>query len=162
MSKSSNWRNVLVKKKTRKKNRLQSIFLSVGTFFMMFTLPGCFFNQTRSVKVAKASAQIHEYQARFTDMPFPFDANVQNKNLVTDYGDKVQFFIVFSTKMSLSDLQSLYHQEMEQLGWQERTLFEHDPQQFILVFEKPTKLCVITLQPHARTCTVKYHITTTF
>lgn len=129
---------------------------------MVCVLPGCFLNQTRSAKGVKASEQIHEYQARFTDMPFPFDANVQNKNLVTDCGDKVQFFVVFSTKTSLSDLHDLYHQDMEQLGWNEVALFANDPQQSVFVFEKPTKLCVITLQPHARTCTVKYHITTTF
>lgn len=123
-------------------------------------LPGCLLQQTRQGKSANASAPVHEYQARFTDMPFPFDAQVKNKNLVTDYGDKVQFFINFTTKMSLRDLRQLYHQEMEQLGWQQIASFEHDPQQIILVFEKPTKISVIAIQPHTQTCTIKYHITT--
>ena len=141
---------------------IKNIFFSVGSLFILCTLSGCFLQKTRAAKAAQASEKIHEYQARCTDMPFPFDANVQNKNLVTDYGDKVHVFVAFSTKTLFNDLLDLYHQDMEQLGWKEVALFTHDPQQSVFVFEKPTKLCVITLQQHKRSCTVTYHITTRF
>jgi hypothetical protein len=142
------------------KNRLHNTLFRVGSFLILVcALPGCFFERSRPVKVVAAVQQIHEYQARFTDMPFPFDANVQNKNLVTNSGDKVQFFIIFSTKMSSAELQQLYHCEMEQLGWRKIALFDQDPQQLVLVFEKPTKLCVVTIELHTYKRVVKYHIT---
>jgi hypothetical protein len=80
-------------------------------------------------------------------MPFPFDVHIQNdKNLVFPMEDKVQFFISFTTRATYDELKDLYRIEMEQLGWREVALFDHDAQQWLFMFEKPTKRCTIILR----------------
>lgn len=163
------------------------IFLVV--FIAVFSLlSGCTLRSRKYLEKPHSSRThpdlLNEYQARFSDIPFPFDGEIikEKRRNKLDSGlmsqafleqdnlddAKAQFFVITClTNLPLSDLRLLYHIEMEQLGWRERAFFPdispdqiHNDFGFTFIFEKPDKkLCVITAQEGERIMNKKNHKT---
>lgn len=149
---------------------------------IMVMMPGCVYN---SGKIATKDCMIsQEYQARFSDIPFPFDAEIvleedmlKDEGLSPAYGVEADSFIITMhpivclTHASISELCSFYRQEMEQLGWNERGFFQENSEKqssssidhdCLFIFQRPgNKICVIRIgklsKKHAQHVCVRYY-----
>ncbi len=88
--------------------------------------------------------RIAEIEARLGDLPVPL--MVQGVS-VSDEGQG-RYFIVYKTALSLDELTQFYGQEMERLGWQKVTSFEHA--ELLFSFKKQKRSCVISVRPSKR------------
>lgn len=123
---------------------------------MLCFLSGCT-KQTRKTK--ESYVDQHEFQARCVDIPFPLDIKIKNKGIISNGEHDAQFFVVYTTHLSVSQLQKLYAAEMEFIGWREQANFTQQDNEVVLIFERPEKLVVVIIsnigkQRHVR-CYIK-------
>lgn len=141
-----------------------SAFFNITRIALLSLLSGCALDPKvfkTPYKSYNHPALLNEYQARFVDIPFPFDGEIRSeeidKNLLLEESTEQfrdtpsilnrQFIIICSTRMLSSELCTLFHNEMEQLGWRERAFFIENAHDFTAVFEKPgNKLCIISVR----------------
>ena len=108
----------------------------------IFMLAGCKNKQVASRKKSQAPAEHSHYleidEARLVDIPFPLQSKLYG---MVDAQSGNQY-ITFESPLSSESLMSLYHSEMERLGWSELAVFSQN-QELALVYEKPHKICMI-------------------
>ena len=113
----------------------------------IFMLAGCKNKQVASRKKSQALAKHSHYleidEARLVDIPFPLQSKLYG-TIDTQSGNQ---YITFESQLSSENLMSLYHSEMERLGWSESGVFSPD-QELLLIYEKPHKICVISSLDH--------------
>jgi hypothetical protein len=59
-----------------------------------------------------------------------------------------QTVVSYRANYSITMLHDFYSFDMERLGWRELTSFEATDERMVLLFEKPLKWCVVTIERH--------------
>ena len=117
--------------------RVSNLLLNnkIFTFFVLFFLVGC----QKQPKVSVARQQrvvLYEREARLTDVPLVLDAQPIKKKITdTVYS--------YQTQLDVQSLSQFYIREMERFGW--RLLAQNRASEIVLIFQKPVKICVISL-----------------
>ncbi len=125
-----------------KKHQLSSWFV-LG---LLIVLPACY-------KKLHNQPVLHYYekqpplttQAHLADIPLPIQAEIHMLGGSTPSATGLTFISNFS----LPDLVKFYEFEMERLGWRQLHMFGVESE-VLLVFEKPEKLCTISIRPDNR------------
>lgn len=124
--------------------RYQSIVLICLSLLM---LHGCGSNGVVRARRTKKSDEVvyqwREYQAKYYDIPMPI--GVQTGDVYTDQdSDAVQLHYTISEK--LDNLFNFYVQEFERQGW--RVLSKSIHYEALVVVEKPSRICTVSLRPY--------------
>lgn len=98
-------------------------------------------NVKKNRKVSLADIIIQE--AKQADIPIPLSAKPLSHYYYVD-ADRVMLGYRDSI-LSTADLISYYEQEMERLGW--RSIFAVKGIEAVLQFEKPGRLCIVSIRP---------------
>ena len=123
---------------------LNNILLCMG---LVLILPAC-------VKRRAAKHGLHSYyeeqpvlvhDAQYTDIPLPVQTTVHVITGSTARATGLTYISLFASE----DLIKFYELEMERLGWKQLQLFTIACE-VLLVFEKPEKLCTISIRPDNR------------
>ena len=127
---------------SRKYLNKYSIFLA-----LVVLLPAC-------MKQRSAQRSLHSYyqeqpelvhEAQYTDIPLPVQTRVHVITGSTPQSTGLTYVSIFS----MTDLVRFYELEMERLGWKQLQLFSVESE-ILLVFEKPEKLCTVSIRPDNR------------
>lgn len=120
------------------------------TILLLLFFSGCANRQPKvnpsKVPQTRASADIvTQLEAKLYDVPVPF--HTQGGTLLSDPELAHDTIILsYPTTMSSSELVTLYHQEMERMGWQEITAFKGE--ETLLIFKKPQRWATISIRDH--------------
>jgi len=101
----------------------------IAVFFCLF-LSGC-------LKESKKAVDVHECEARLSDIALPLDGKPIKKFL----GPQT---FVYSIKKDVKELRSFYEQEMERFGWNLIALDNHH--ETLLIFDKPHRICTVSIR----------------
>jgi hypothetical protein len=113
---------------------------------IFFIVVCCFLSGCQKKSIHKQHQEdYYEFQARCSEVPFPLDAQIKNKGIISHEEKDAQFFVVYATKQSLDQLNTLYHYEMEFLGWAKTTQFSNLDNETVFVFERPYKIAIIII-----------------
>lgn len=86
---------------------------------------------------------VRRLEARAIDLAIPLGAVPLEQYIdCTEEGD---FCLAYTSDMMLPALNDFFHKEMERLGWQKKA--QYDQYEQLLVYEKPTKIVIISLRP---------------
>lgn len=111
----------------------------------VIVFPACVQKKTSYAPADEKIEQLHKEplnEARLVDMPFPIGIAAYN---ITTQGSDV-LVATYQTSFSGQFLYGFYQREMERLGWQESLHGTSAQQEFLLVYRKPYKICVIDIQ----------------
>ncbi len=100
---------------------------------------------------------IEELQAKLYDIPFPIDA--EHITLIS-HPEELPQTCALSCQVATStqeDLQSLYHSEMERMGWKELSFVATD-HEIVACFQKPTRCATLVVQEGATSTLVKLFV----
>jgi len=100
------------------------------------------------VKVTKRTnntLKAHENEARLIDVPIPIDSTFVADKAKKGSIDSKCCMLFYSTKKSLQEVKVFYEKEMERFGW--RVSAECSDRESTLLFEKPSKVCVVSVRP---------------
>lgn len=86
--------------------------------------------------------QWRQQEARLYDFPILLNAKPIFKN---QCDEEHGTYFSYTVPVDRNDAVTFYEQEMERLGWRLFSRFDHD--EILLNFEKPTKVCSISLRP---------------
>lgn len=104
-------------------------------FFALVLFVGCQKRQ-QTIVGNKLRVPLRNYEARLTDVPLVLDARPIKKQITdTVYS--------YQTQLDAQSLSQFYIREMERFGW--RLLAQNKASEILLVFQKPVKICVISL-----------------
>jgi hypothetical protein len=106
---------------------------------LLFFLSGC---KSPAIYKPLKYAAWQEYEARLHDVPIMLNAKPEEFNGPDDTN---QFSCSYMINNKLDDVEHFYQGQMERLGWQLYSSFNMNER--ILVFEKPSKVCVLSLRP---------------
>lgn len=106
----------------------------------MSFLAGCLPKKKQNIE--HNHEQWHEQEARLYDIPLLIDAQPHQ---YFDQNNKSTVYITYHSHVNADDAMTFYLQEMECHGWQQLAVFDH--QENLLIFEKPTKKCAISIRP---------------
>lgn len=96
---------------------------------------------------------IDQLQAKLYDIPFPLAS--EKVRLISDPSYLPHTCTFMSqTLLSHDDLVTLYHTEMERLGWQELSFVRADNQS-VAVFQKPSRSTTILIEKNDHGCVVR-------
>ncbi len=114
---------------------------ALGLICFLSLLPSCAPRQTKMQITSQKTSGIlltDEEIARLHDIYFPEDARPEKLA-----GQPGQTILGFRSKLDRKDLIEAYKAHMEYSGWHLVSLFSG--QESCLIFEKPTKQCIVTL-----------------
>lgn len=115
--------------------------------------------QKDSKKARRASlAAIKIQEAKQADIPIPLSAKPLSHHYYVD-ADRVMLGYR-DTTLSSEDLISYYEQEMERLGW--RSIFAVMGTEAVLQFEKPGRLCIVSIRPQSGGRSVEWVVSAGF
>ncbi len=97
-------------------------------------------------------------EAKQADIPIPVSATSLSRQYHVD-ADRVMLGYRDYT-LSPQDLVTFYEHEMERLGW--RSIFAVSGYESVLQFEKPDRLCIVSIRPHSTAKYVEWVISTGF
>jgi hypothetical protein len=83
-------------------------------------------------------------EARLIDIAFPVGIVLYNQDEYDSFSSHT-CAVQFSSTTHHAALKQFYHYEMERLGWKSTGIFS-TTDQVVLVFEKPHKMCVVTIK----------------
>ncbi len=106
----------------------------------LIVLSGC---KPPSVYKQKTREVWREHEAKLYDIPIMLNAQPEQINTPNDTN---QFALAYAIRSTLDEVQKFYVGQMERFGWQLHSSFEANER--LLVFEKPSKLCSISLRSH--------------
>ncbi len=91
---------------------------------------------------------IREREAKLVDIPIPFNAQALPAAFSHDEQNG-SYELGYQLSCKADDVEQFYRAEMERLGWNES--FSIKGTQTLLVFEKPSRLCILSIhqQPDA-------------
>lgn len=98
----------------------------------------------KSVERTNTASPAYLYQSKLTDVPLPL-ASLPVENYETLMPSDHGMMLAYTTSMTSGDVAAYYRAEMEREGW--RLLTSLEGPETTLMFEKPRKLCVISLRP---------------
>lgn len=93
-------------------------------------------------------AFIKQQEAKLIDVPIPLDV-VPNPNYFSDISSGDDLLLGYIATTSPDDLVFFYIQEMERLGWKNRSM-SIGAVESLLYFEKPRRFCSVSLRPAQR------------
>jgi hypothetical protein len=143
----------LLKSKKNKKRRVGKL-TAVASCILLLWLPGCsyrFFQEKPILRdepgmtlapaqLADTSSAAFVDEARLYDIFFP----VAKHPVKLCLEDERKLVVCYLCELSSTDISALYRTGMECLGWDETIMFQTD--QSCLIFEKPSKLCIVIIQ----------------
>lgn len=88
---------------------------------------------------------MREQEARLTDIPTPLNAKPVPNYFWMDKKESAGVMLGYSVTASPQEIVSFYSQEMERFGWDQIAYF--DACEHLLIFEKPGRVCSISLRP---------------
>lgn len=88
---------------------------------------------------------VRQQEARLTDIPIPLNAKPVPNCFWMDEKESAGVMLGYRVTASLQEIVSFYSQEMERFGWDNVVCF--DAHEHLLVFEKPGRVCSISLRP---------------
>jgi len=111
---------------------IRSLSNILFTIFFLFFFVGCQKRSTRTSQVL-----LREREARLTDIPIVLGSRpVANQSTKTAY--------VYDLRVDVLSIEQFYLREMERFGW--RLLAKSRASGTLLVFQKPVKICVVSVQ----------------
>lgn len=124
---------------------------------MLLALPSCkqhsSFKKNLSEQKQYFTDQVEQLIAKYPDIPFPLHVSFAKSPRVSvvERGrhEARSFRIDAVSVQSPVELNRAYEHEMERLGWQRLALFE-DVSETVLLFNKPQRICVISLRQSRR------------
>ncbi len=125
------------------------------TLPLVLLLPACGL-ENKTSKRRNFNAETLLCEARLVDVAFPL--NVEIRNLTphkNDMNTSTHQSVYFETTMKTEELISFYKSQMERLGWKQGPIVWTDEahpidERTILVFEKPARLTLVTIDAHSR------------
>lgn len=97
---------------------------------------------------SKNQSHINEWlqqEAKFFDVPVLINAKPESVNNLNEFASSEVTQLVYTVRVSYADAISFYEQEMERSGWNMfSSIVSHET---LLIFEKPSKICSISIRP---------------
>lgn len=84
-----------------------------------------------------------EERARLSDIPFTFDAAPWK---LSNLNKEHQIALEYYTRVAIQDIISLYRAEMDYWGWREIDIVTDNKS--CLVFQKPSRNCIVLISPY--------------
>ena len=99
--------------------------------------------------------QITIQEAKFSDIPSPLNAVPLAPYYQAEQGGAL---FAYSTSLSADELTTFYAHEMERLGW--RMAFTFSGYESMLQFEKPDRVCIVSIRPQHQPSRTEWVIAT--
>jgi len=103
------------------------------------------------------SSSLSVYQAKLFDIPLPMQA-IFKPDEIGDSADGL--FMYYSIFLDQSALANFYEREMDRFGWQQ-LIENNSKKELLLVFNKPNKICVISIRVPEDTRSALFVVVTT-
>lgn len=94
-----------------------------------------------------ALALVRQQEAKCVDVPIPLQTEPAFEYMQNTQ-DNASLCLAYKTAMSLEELYAFYRAQMELQGW--RTIGCFQGKETLLICEKPTKICSISMRPFAK------------
>jgi hypothetical protein len=88
---------------------------------------------------------VRQQEARLIDIPIPLHAKPEPKYCWIDEAESASVMLSYTFVTSPHDIASFYIKEMERSGWDQIMCL--DACEYMLIFEKPGRVCSISLRP---------------
>ncbi len=112
-------------------------------------------HKKKGIASALSRDQITIQEAKFSDIPSPLNAVPLTPYYQAKEGNAL---FAYSSVLSRDELMTFYAHEMERLGW--RMAFTFSGYESMLQFEKPDRVCIVSIRPQRRPSHTEWVIAT--
>ncbi len=112
-------------------------------------------HKKKSMAPAFSRDQITIQEAKFSDIPSPLNAVPLTPYYQAEEGNAL---FAYSSVLSVDELMRFYAHEMERLGW--RMAFAFSGYESMLQFEKPGRVCIVSIRPQRQPSHTEWVIAT--
>jgi hypothetical protein len=122
-------------------------------FFILFIISGCALrnkqvaghNKDQSDAAGVWRSELERIEAKLADVPLPLKTLLEPQQVSFSAVDATATMRIYQARLTADELVLFYQQEMERMGWKQLLFFVG--QESLLVFERPTRSCVISIRP---------------
>lgn len=89
--------------------------------------------------------EFERLEAKLVDIPLPLKTLLEPQQIAFSAIDATAVMRVYKARLTVDEIVLFYQQEMERMGWRQELFFAG--QDSLLVFERPTRSCVVSIRP---------------
>lgn len=124
---------------------------------LLILLPACLPKQSRVKNIRQPVNALAPWAhiAQLVDVPPAPETDLMQVTPY-EYDNGVHYYLTFVVQGALEGVEAFYHSEMDSLGWQE-VMMSSCPGELVMVYLKPSRICVVHAQGTAMRIVVAPH-----
>jgi len=88
--------------------------------------------------------ELEQIEAKLADIPLPLKTLLEPQQVSFSAIDGTAVMRIYQVRLTADEVVLFYQQEMERMGWRQLSFFVG--QESLLVFERPTRSCVVSIR----------------